>query len=47
MPTLEPPQFIAGSMSDSGLGEDEHGRAMTENYYKCIEEIRKLIRIKG
>jgi hypothetical protein len=34
-------------MLHSGLGEDEHGRAMTENYYKRIEEIRKLIRIKG
>ena len=35
---------FAQFLQDKGLGDDEHGRRMTENYLARIYEIRNLIR---
>jgi hypothetical protein len=31
------------SLSSIGLGADEHGRAMTANYHRLIDEINRVI----
>lgn len=34
---------FASSLSDGGLGDDEHGRRMTEGYLARIREIRGMV----
>jgi len=39
-------ESFAQSLSDEGLGDDEHGKKMTEAYQNNIREIRKTLYAK-